>query len=87
MVSVINVSRIGSTKKARVSMSEWISTKDRLPKEMEPVIVAVTYADGHTESVAAHYLSYDCGWEAENSLENLRDKDIKWWRPYPEPPI
>lgn len=63
-------------------MSEWISTKDRLPKPYESVIVARVYKVGEPMRVEAGKLT-DGGWW---KVFGTNVKRIAYWMPMPEPP-
>lgn len=63
-------------------MSEWISTKDRLPKPYERVIVARVYDVNGPLRVEAGMLTEGGWWK----VFGTNVKKIAYWMPLPEPP-
>ena len=60
----------------------WISTKDRLPKPYQGVIVARVYEPGKPLRVEAGMLT-DKGWW---KVYGTNCKKVSYWMPLPEPP-
>lgn len=72
----------------RARVPQWISVKDRLPKDGEPVIVIVSGKVGNITLVDAIELadfSLDEGWILEMWPE-WEDPKVIYWMPLPEPP-
>ena len=63
-------------------MSEWISTKDRLPKPYQGVIVARVSEIGKPLRVEAGMLTTDGWWK----VYGANVKKVAYWMPLPEPP-
>jgi len=61
-------------------MSEWISVKDRLPKNFEPVIVCRRGKDGTI--VEQGFKDAGSWWK----VYGTRTKNVTHWMPLPEPP-
>lgn len=61
-------------------MSEWISVKDRLPKNNSHVIA---YDEGYKMVWPSHYM--DATFYEETDLPYFT-YHVNWWMPLPEPP-
>jgi len=66
-------------------MSEWISVKDRLPQEDDPVLVW-DIASPYSEFVDIGYYdphsAPDTGWRCNEYM----NRSVTHWMPLPEPP-
>jgi hypothetical protein len=67
-----------------VTVQEWISVKDRLPDEYEPVLVYDPDV-GHGQCVMYACWSVD-GWKTEFDFDHHEDHGITHWMPLPTPP-
>lgn len=63
-------------------MNEWISTKDRLPKLYQSVIVARVYEVGKPLLVESGMLKEGGWWK----VYGTNVKKVSYWMPMPEPP-
>lgn len=60
-------------------MSEWINTKDRLPKTEDYVLV------WYHDRICTGYYHHRFGWKIPKDFV-ADDREVKYWRPYLEPP-
>lgn len=63
-------------------MSEWISTKDRLPEDFVPVIVARHVKKGEPLKVEEGIYLVNNYWK----VYGTQTKKVLYWMPMPEPP-
>lgn len=63
-------------------MNGWISTKDRLPKPFQGVIIAREYEVGKPMRVEAGMLTTGGWWK----VYGTNVKKVAYWMPLPEPP-
>lgn len=57
----------------------WISVKERMPKDEEKVLI---FADGEI-----HLMTYNANWQDFTGIEDcFEESKIKHWMPLPEPP-
>lgn len=75
-------------------MSEWISTKDRLPEENTPVLICTTRkcvwkARYYDEYRVLQVLIRAAYWEVDGSCDEsieFEPAEVTHWMPLPEPP-
>ncbi len=60
---------------------EWISVKDRLPKEFIACIVAT-----HREVVCAYWVELPAHFRSIDRQDGINPDDVTHWMPLPEPP-
>jgi len=63
-------------------MNGWISTKERMPEHLKPVIVARIYEKGAPMKVEQGYLQPGGWWK----VYGTNVKRVSYWMPMPEPP-
>lgn len=61
-------------------MSDWISTKDRLPEEGQEVLVSTKSKNGQRNVDKGYYLP------EESRFVHRGIAEVTHWRPLPEPP-
>lgn len=70
-------------------MSEWISVKERLPKEHEPVLCIASGKPRSNITLEEAYQlgswNKDDGWIIDEWLD-WEDANVSWWMPLPDPP-
>lgn len=62
----------------------WISTEERMPEDMERVLIARLYEKDGPLLVEQGYRYGGGWWKVYGS--NLRDKSVPYWRPMPDAP-
>lgn len=64
--------------------NEWISVEDRLPPNMDDVLVVVR-DNGECWTATGYYSSMSKVWYAVLNGQDTQ-MDVLWWMPLPEPP-
>lgn len=62
-----------------MTMNEWVSTKEKLPKTEDYVLVWWRGA------IRTGYYHHRFGWKIPGAFV-ADDDELRWWRPYPELP-
>ena len=65
-------------------MDNWISVEDRLPGELQDVLVNVRYANSN--NIHLDYLIFKSNENSEPEWETYAHSCVTHWMPLPEPP-
>ena len=72
---------------------EWIKCSEKTPKKEDSPILAwgKSEIEGYLNCAALHWLNDEDGWNGEGWYDHsneygMKQNEIKWWMPLPEPP-